>query len=159
MNDLSNWLRFGKKLFARAKKDKNSKIREKAAIEKIDKVHQENLAVINENLHAKLEKLLDGQTSVGVTNHYGEIVVGKNAKFSSKVLKSIDFETVNPLNWTPDEKLWRGLRAIRVTEIGARYAQRRALAQLRREEGAKASMRYCTATAINNLMAIYVRWE
>jgi DNA-directed RNA polymerase subunit beta len=95
----------GKKLFARAKKDKNSKIREKAAIEKIDKVHQENLAVINENLHAKLEKLLDGQTSVGVTNHYGEIVVGKNAKFSSKVLKSIDFETVNPLNWTPDEKM------------------------------------------------------
>jgi DNA-directed RNA polymerase subunit beta len=33
----------GKKLFARAKKDKNSKVREKAAIEKIEKVHHENI--------------------------------------------------------------------------------------------------------------------
>jgi DNA-directed RNA polymerase subunit beta len=95
----------GKKLFARAKKDKNSKLREKEIVGKIDKVHQENLEVINENLYAKLEKLLDGQTSAGVTNHYGEIVVGKNAKFSLKVLKSISFDTVNPLNWTPDEKM------------------------------------------------------
>ncbi|GBL36156.1 hypothetical protein EMGBS15_17510 [Filimonas sp.] len=47
----------GKKLFARAKKDKNSKTREKAAIEKIDKVHHENLESINEALFAKLEKI------------------------------------------------------------------------------------------------------
>ncbi len=95
----------GKKLFARAKKDKNSKTREKAAIEKIDKVHHENLEGINEALFAKLEKLLDGQVSTGVTNHYGEIVLGKNAKFSAKAIKSIDFTTVNPLNWTADEKM------------------------------------------------------
>jgi DNA-directed RNA polymerase subunit beta len=95
----------GKKLFARAKKDKNSKVREKSSLEKIDKVHQENLDLINEQLHAKLEKLLDGQVSAGVTNHYGEIVLAKNAKFNQKTIKSIDFETVNPLNWTPDEEM------------------------------------------------------
>jgi DNA-directed RNA polymerase subunit beta len=95
----------GKKLFARAKKDKNSKIREKAAVEKIDKVHHENLDQINENLYAKLEKLLDGQSSAGVTNHYGEIVIGKGAKFTAKAIKAIDFSTVNPLNWTADEKM------------------------------------------------------
>jgi DNA-directed RNA polymerase subunit beta len=95
----------GKKLFARAKKDKNSKTREKSAIEKIDKVHHENLEAINEALFAKLEKLLEGQVSAGVTNHYGEIVLGKNAKFSTKAIKSIDFTTVNPLNWTADEKM------------------------------------------------------
>ncbi|MBU3677678.1 MAG: DNA-directed RNA polymerase subunit beta, partial [Chitinophagaceae bacterium] len=94
-----------KKLFARAKKDKNSKLREKTALEKIEKVHQENLDLINETLFGKLEKLLAGQTSAGVTNHYGEIVVGKNAKFNLKVIKSIDFATVNPLNWTADEKM------------------------------------------------------
>ncbi len=95
----------GKKLFARAKKDKNSKVREKTAIEKIDKVHAENLEAINENLYSKLERLLEGQVSAGVTNHYGEIVVGKNAKFTGKTIKSISFDTVNPLNWTMDEKM------------------------------------------------------
>jgi DNA-directed RNA polymerase subunit beta len=95
----------GKKLFARAKKDKNSKVREKTALEKIEKVHQENLEQINENLFSKLEKLLDGQTSAGVTNHYGEVVIGKNAKFTGKAIKSIDYTTVNPLNWTTDEKM------------------------------------------------------
>lgn len=95
----------GKKLFARAKKDKNSKIREKTALEKIEKVHQENLEIINEQLFTKLEKLLDGQISAGVTNHYGEIVIGKNAKFTLKAIKSIDYTTVNPLNWTADEKM------------------------------------------------------
>jgi DNA-directed RNA polymerase subunit beta len=95
----------GKKLFARAKKDKNSKVREKSSIEKIDKVHQENLELINENLYGKLEKLLEGQTSAGITNHYGEIVLAKNAKFSQKTITSIDFTTVNPLNWTADEAM------------------------------------------------------
>jgi DNA-directed RNA polymerase subunit beta len=95
----------GKKLFARAKKDKNSKTREKAAVEKIEKVHQENLETINDSLFTKLEKLLEGHVSAGVTNHYGEIVLGKNAKFSNKAIRSIDFTTVNPLNWTPDEKM------------------------------------------------------
>jgi DNA-directed RNA polymerase subunit beta len=95
----------GKKLFARAKKDKNSKIREKAAVEKIDKVHHENLDQSMRTLYAKLEKLLEGQSSAGVTNHYGEIVIGKGAKFTAKAIKSIDFSTVNPLNWTADEKM------------------------------------------------------
>ncbi|MEZ5047465.1 MAG: DNA-directed RNA polymerase subunit beta [Chitinophagaceae bacterium] len=95
----------GKKLFARAKKDKNTKAKEKTIIEKIDKVHQEHIDAINENLYSKLEKLLEGSTSAGVTNHYGEVVIGKNAKFTSKVIKSIDYTTVNPLNWTADEKM------------------------------------------------------
>ncbi|HOZ52854.1 MAG TPA: DNA-directed RNA polymerase subunit beta, partial [Chitinophagaceae bacterium] len=81
------------------------KTREKAAIEKIEKVHTENLEAINESLYLKLEKLLEGQVSAGVTNHYGEIALGKNAKFNSKTIKSIDFSTVNPLNWTTDEKM------------------------------------------------------
>ncbi|MBL7773658.1 MAG: DNA-directed RNA polymerase subunit beta [Chitinophagaceae bacterium] len=95
----------GKKLFARATKDKNSKVREKTAVEKIEKVHQENLEQIKENLYSKLEKLLESSESAGVTNHYGEIVLGKKAKFTQKAIKSIDFETVNPLNWTTDEKM------------------------------------------------------
>ncbi len=95
----------GKKLFAKAKKDKNSKAREKVALEKIEKVHQEHLEEINDSLYAKLEKLLENHTSAGVTNHYGEIVLGKGAKFSQKAIKSIDYITVNPLNWTTDEKM------------------------------------------------------
>ena len=95
----------GKKLFAKAKKDKNSKAREKIALEKIEKIHQENIDDINNNLYIKLEKLLENHTSAGVTNHYGEIVLGKGAKFTQKAIKTIDFLTINPLNWTAEEKM------------------------------------------------------
>src|SRR5688500_4942339 len=47
-----------KKLFQRAKKDKNGKVREKAAIEKLEKIHEKNEAELNELLVNKLLTLL-----------------------------------------------------------------------------------------------------
>ena len=38
----------GKKLFQRAKKDKNAKIREKAALEKLEKIHEKNVEELKE---------------------------------------------------------------------------------------------------------------
>ncbi len=94
-----------KKLFSRNKKDKTSKAKEKTLLEGIDKVHQQNLDGINEFLVVKLEELLAEQVADGVTNHYGEIVIPKKSKFSSKVLKSVDYQTINPLGWTGDDKV------------------------------------------------------
>ncbi|MGN6478150.1 MAG: DNA-directed RNA polymerase subunit beta, partial [Flavipsychrobacter sp.] len=93
-----------KQLFQRAKKDKNSKVREKAALEKIEKVHEKNLEDIKSLLMDKLMTLLKDKSSAGITNNFGELVLSKGGKFNSKTLGSIDFQNVNPLGWTGDKE-------------------------------------------------------
>ncbi|MCX8019622.1 MAG: DNA-directed RNA polymerase subunit beta [Chitinophagaceae bacterium] len=94
-----------KKLFQRAKKDKNSKIREKAALEKIEKTHEKNQSELKDILIQKLVTLLKDKTSAGVSNHFGEIQIAKGAKFTEKNLRNLDYTTINPLGWTGDKKL------------------------------------------------------
>ncbi len=91
-----------KKLFQRAKKDKNSKVKEKAQLEKVEKAHQVVVEEIRENLLSKLQILLKDKTSQGVSNNFGESLIGKGAKFNQKNITSIDFANVNPLGWTGD---------------------------------------------------------
>ncbi|GAA4469911.1 DNA-directed RNA polymerase subunit beta [Nemorincola caseinilytica] len=93
-----------KQLFQRAKKDKNSKVREKAQLEKIDKVHEKNLEDLKNFLFEKLQILLKDKSSAGVTNNFGETVLTKGGKFNSKTLGSIDYQNVNPLGWTGDKE-------------------------------------------------------
>ena len=89
-----------KKLFQRTKKDKNSKVREKAALEKIEKVHEKHQGDLSELLLDKLEVLLKEKPSAGISNNFGEVLIGKGAKFNRKNLSQIDFLNVNPLGWT-----------------------------------------------------------
>ncbi|MFY7900122.1 MAG: DNA-directed RNA polymerase subunit beta, partial [Chitinophagaceae bacterium] len=91
-----------KKLFQRAKKDKNTKVKEKAQLEKVEKAHQVVVEEIKEQLLGKLQILLKDKTSQGVSNNFGETLIGKGAKFNQKNIAAIDFSTVNPLGWTGD---------------------------------------------------------
>jgi DNA-directed RNA polymerase subunit beta len=91
-----------KKLFQRAKKDKNSKIREKALLEKVEKIHEKNINDLMELLLGKLTGLLKDKSSAGVSNNFGEVLIGKGAKFNPKNLAGIDYQNVNPLGWTGD---------------------------------------------------------
>ena len=93
-----------KKLFQRAKKDKNGKVKEKAILEKIDKTHEKNEADLLELLISKLLVLLKDKTSSGVSNNFGEMLIGKGSKFTAKNLGNIDYQNVNPLGWTGDAK-------------------------------------------------------
>jgi DNA-directed RNA polymerase subunit beta len=93
-----------KKLFQRAKKDKNAKVREKAALEKIEKVHEKNTSDLMDVLQGKLTVLLKDHVSAGVNNNFGEVQIGKGAKFTAKNLSGIDYLNVNPLGWTGDNK-------------------------------------------------------
>ncbi|MES2704587.1 MAG: DNA-directed RNA polymerase subunit beta [Bacteroidota bacterium] len=93
-----------KQLFQRAKKDKNSKVREKTALEKIDKVHEKNLEDLKNFLFEKLQILLKDKASAGITNNFGETVLSKGGKFNSKTLSSVDYQNVNPLGWTGDKE-------------------------------------------------------
>jgi DNA-directed RNA polymerase subunit beta len=91
-----------KKLFQRAKKDKNAKSKEKGHLEKIDQVHEKNVDALKSMLFDKLLGLLKESTSAGITNNFGELVLAKGGKFNTKTLGSIDFENINPLGWTGD---------------------------------------------------------
>lgn len=93
-----------KQLFQRAKKDKNAKVKEKGELEKIEKVHNQNTEELKKLLLEKLAVLLADKASAGVTNTYGEPVISKGGKFSAKVLNSVDFQNVHPLNWTGEEE-------------------------------------------------------
>lgn len=93
-----------KKLFQRAKKDKNAKLREKSQLDKIESVHAENEKAISELLLNKLQSLLKDKTSQGVSNNFGEVLIAKGSKFNAKNLAAIDYQNVNPLGWTGDSK-------------------------------------------------------
>jgi len=93
-----------KQLFQRAKKDKNSKVREKATLEKIEKLHEKNIEELKNFLLEKLMILLKDKNSMGITNNFGETVLSKGGKFNSKTLGSIDYANVNPLGWTSDSE-------------------------------------------------------
>ncbi|MBK8952130.1 MAG: DNA-directed RNA polymerase subunit beta [Chitinophagaceae bacterium] len=95
----------GKKLFQRAKKDKNAKVREKAAMERLEKIHENNENELMEVLIEKLSTLLKEFTSAGVSNNFGEVQIGKGAKFTEKNLRGLDFANINPLGWTGDAKV------------------------------------------------------
>jgi DNA-directed RNA polymerase subunit beta len=94
----------GKKLFQRARKDKNAKVREKASIEKLEKIHEQNEKELLELLIGKLQTLLKEKPSAGVSNNFGEMLIGKGAKFTAKNLAQLDYQNVNPLGWTGDAK-------------------------------------------------------
>ena len=74
-------------------------MREKAQLEKIEKTHEKNEADLRELLVNKLQTLLKDKTSQGVTNNFGEVLIGKGAKFNPKNLAGIDYQNVNPLGW------------------------------------------------------------
>jgi DNA-directed RNA polymerase subunit beta len=93
-----------KKLFQRAKKDKNGKVREKSMLDKVEKDHEQKSAMVKDLLIEKLQTLLKDHTTPGVVNNFGETLIPKGSKFNAKNLSTIDFQNVNPLGWTGDKK-------------------------------------------------------
>lgn len=93
-----------KQLFKRTKKDKTSKANEKGQLERIEEMHTRNLNGVKELLMDKLMTLLKDKSSAGVSNNFGEVIIGKGSKFNPKNLGAIDFQNVNPLGWTGDEE-------------------------------------------------------
>jgi DNA-directed RNA polymerase subunit beta len=60
---------------------------------------------LKELLLNKLQTLLKDKPSQGVANNFGEMQIGKGARFNAKNLSTIDFQNVNPLGWTGDDKI------------------------------------------------------
>lgn len=93
----------GTHLFARAKKDKHTKASEKEVLHKIELQHNQALNDIKTILIDKLMTLLKDKVSAGVKTIYAEMVIGKGLKFTSTVLKEVDFMQVDHGKWTDDD--------------------------------------------------------
>ena len=93
-----------KKLFSRNIKDKKKRSEEKLKLEEIENKFQVQLDALRNTLLEKLNTIVNGKTSQGVTNDLGEEIMGKGAKFTMKLLTSIpDYTSVDGSNWTTDE--------------------------------------------------------
>lgn len=92
-----------KKLFARAKKDKTSKTEDKNKVAKLEADHEKTLTSYKNQLVEKLFTVVNGKTSQGVFNVYGEELIPKGTKFTLKNLNELDYSHISASNWTTDK--------------------------------------------------------
>ncbi len=117
----------GTRLFARKRKDKDSKTKEKSALDKLEKDHQKVLDEIRKVLVEKLMILLKEKKSAGINNKFKEEIVPKGVKFTVKLLGEINYDNISPYNWTSVDRSNDLVRAllhnfdIKVNEELGRY--------------------------------------
>lgn len=100
----TNGIIIDKQLFARAKKDKIQKDKEKNQLNVLDDQHQVVLNELKTILVDKLSVLLKDKSAEGVKSIYGEMLLPKGTKFSLALLKELDYSQVDYGNWTNDDK-------------------------------------------------------
>ncbi|MBK7138639.1 MAG: DNA-directed RNA polymerase subunit beta [Bacteroidetes bacterium] len=91
-----------KKLFQKARKDKNFKSKEKTELDRLEKIHFKNLEEIKKILIEKLMLLVGNKTTQGIKNSYGEEVVPKGAKLTDKLLASLNFPELDSREWVKE---------------------------------------------------------
>ena len=94
-----------KKLFKRAVKDKNKRIRDKEAIVSLEASFVSKFEGLKDILVEKLFTLISGKTSQGVFNDLGEEVLPKGKKYTLKMLNSVDDYVHLTGSWTTDKEL------------------------------------------------------
>ncbi|PQA98241.1 DNA-directed RNA polymerase subunit beta [Chryseobacterium piscicola] len=92
-----------KKLFSRNIKDKKKRTEEKLKLEEIENTYKAKFEELRNTLIEKLNTLVSGKTSQGVTNDLDEEIIGKGVKFTHKLLTSVeDYVNVSGSDWTVD---------------------------------------------------------
>jgi DNA-directed RNA polymerase subunit beta len=94
-----------KKLFKRAIKDKNKRIKDKEAVSTLEASFVSKFEALKAELVEKLFNLISGKTSQGIYNDLGEEVLPKGKKYSQKMLNSVDDYVHLTGSWTTDNDL------------------------------------------------------
>ncbi|WP_430929051.1 DNA-directed RNA polymerase subunit beta [Polaribacter marinivivus] len=94
-----------KKLFKRAVKDKNKRLRDKEAVATLEQSFVSKFESLKDQLIEKLFNLVSGKTSQGIFNDLGEEVLPKGKKYTLKMLNSVDDYVHLTGTWTTDEDL------------------------------------------------------
>ena len=94
-----------KKLFSRNIKDRKKRSEEKLKLEEIENKFQVQFKKLRETLLEKLNTIVSNKVSQGVVNNLDEEIIAKGAKFTLKLLTSIEnYREVKGTNWTESEE-------------------------------------------------------
>ncbi len=116
-----------KTLYARAKKDRVQKEKEKELLATLDDQHAIALNELKTILIDKLIILVKGRVTEGIKSIYNEEIVTKGTKLNQGVLKGIDYSVIDYTNWTRDEGINKQIArllhnySIKVNEEVGRY--------------------------------------
>jgi DNA-directed RNA polymerase subunit beta len=86
------------KLFSRPKRDKDIRTKSKKELDALKNKYSKQLTDLREEMIKKLTHLLNGKTSAGVKHKFGDELITKGVKISSKVIES---------NLFPDKNIYR----------------------------------------------------
>jgi DNA-directed RNA polymerase subunit beta len=86
------------KLFSRPKRDKDLRSKSKKELDALKNSYSKELTELRNEMIKKLTSLLTGKTSQGVKHKFGDELISKGVKFSSKVIES---------NLFPDKNIYR----------------------------------------------------
>ena len=92
-----------KKLFAKAIKDKRTKNIDADKLAQEEAEYREKSEILKNVLFEKLFTIVNGKTSQGIKDIFGNDVIPKGVKFSQKVFKDVDFNIVSYNKWTTDK--------------------------------------------------------
>jgi len=94
-----------KRLFSRIMKEGSKKIKPiaKMQVQQAEENFKARFETLTNEFLDKMETLLKGKASPGITNLYGETVIPKDTKFTRELLEKQEFENINPVKWTNDK--------------------------------------------------------
>ncbi|MCR4680340.1 MAG: DNA-directed RNA polymerase subunit beta [Bacteroidales bacterium] len=95
----------GAKDLSRRIKDRKSKAKDKDIVAEIEEKFQVQFDRLHEVAVSKLYRLLEGKIAHNIHDNAKNVVVAKGAKFSQKMLNTIDFTSVAVSKWTNDAKI------------------------------------------------------
>ncbi len=115
----------GAKDLSRRIKDRKTKAKDKDVVAEIEEKFQVQFDKLHDTAVSKLYKILEGKIAHNVYDSAKNVVIAKGAKFSQRMLNTVDFTTVTVSKWTNDAKI-NGLVAeiirnylIKVRELNA----------------------------------------
>uniref|UniRef100_UPI004056760B DNA-directed RNA polymerase subunit beta n=1 Tax=Alistipes sp. TaxID=1872444 RepID=UPI004056760B len=90
------------KLFSRAgKESKKSKSAEKMAMEKIDEKFAAQISDLTKLLVKKLKQIVDGKTTIGITDYFGVELYGAGTKFTTALLEELALKSIDEKTGVP----------------------------------------------------------
>lgn len=96
----------GKKLFAKAVKDKRKRAQDKEDIAELEAKYEAKFTKLHDKLVDKLFAIVGGRTAQGVTNELGEVIFPKGKKYTLKMLSGVyDYVHLTQGVWTTDEEI------------------------------------------------------
>ena len=95
----------GSKDLSRRIKDRKSKAKDKDVVAEIEEKFQVQFDKLHDTAVAKLYKILEGKIAHNVYDSAKNVVIAKGAKFSQRLLNTVDFTTVTVSKWTNDAKI------------------------------------------------------